>query len=92
MEFKNGEEIWFIKQYVPRLPYRPFFTYKVHKGILKSVIPNVRIISRDKTVLYTETHYVIKGLPDHIYTEVYATKEEAKLEFKKRKLKEYYKC
>ena len=94
MEFNAGDEIWFINRYYPRWPYRPFNTFKVRKGVLKSVVPNVQFwsdCSRTK-LIGTETHYIIKGLPDYIFTKVYATEAEAKAEFKRLKLKEYYKC
>ena len=94
MEFKAGDEIWFIKHYYPRWPYRPFDTFKVRKGILKSVTTDVKVwadCSRKK-LLRTETHYVIKGLPDSIFVKVYTTEAEAKEAFKQLNLKEYYKC
>lgn len=94
MEFKAGDEIWFIKHYYPRWPYRPFDTFKVRKGILKSVTTDVNVwkdFSR-KELLRTETHYVIKGLPDSIFAKVYTTEAEANEAFKQLNLKEYYKC
>jgi hypothetical protein len=93
MEFKAGDVVWFIKRYFPKNPYRPFCTFKICKGKLKSVTPDVKVISSDgKTVLYTETHYIIKGLPDWIYVKVYASEADAEEAFKKQNLKKYYKC
>ena len=94
MEFKVDDEVFFIKRYLPRYPYRPFDTFKVCKGILKEVNTNVKVIAADrKTVLYTTTHYIIKGLPNNIYgpSSVFETEVEALQSFKERKLKEYYK-
>ena len=95
-EFKKGDVIWFIKHYFPsnRIPYD---TYKVRKGVLSEVIPNVKVIANDrKTVLRTITHYIIKGLPNHIFENVYKSEVEALEEFKQLKdkynLLEYYKC
>lgn len=91
-KFKKGDEVWFINHYFPSFPRRPFERYKVCKGILKEVIPNVKVIASDrKTILYTETHYIIKGKPDWIYAEIYKTKQDALNIFKQRNLKEYYK-
>jgi hypothetical protein len=84
-EFKKGEIIWFIKHYFPskRIPYD---TYKVRKGVLYEVIPNVKVIANDrKTVLRTITHYIIKGLPNHMFENVYHTETEALEEFKQLK-------
>lgn len=76
-EFKKGDTIWFIKHYFPR-KYRPYDTYKVCKGVLSEVIPNVKVIASDrKTVLRTITHYVIKGLPNNLFENVYYTESEA---------------
>jgi hypothetical protein len=92
MEFKAGDEVWYIKEYLPTWR-RPFRTHKICKGVLKSVTPDVKVISSDgKTVLYTETHYIIKGLPDWIYVKVYASEADAEEAFKKQNLKKYYKC
>lgn len=95
-EFKKGDIIWFIKHYFPskRIPYD---TYKVRKGILSEVIPNVKVIASDrKTVLRTITHYIIKGLPDCLFENVYKSEDEALKVFKELKEKynwlEYYKC
>lgn len=90
IDFNVGDEVWFIKHYFPsnRIPYD---TYKVCKGVLFEVIPNVKIIASDrKTILRTCTHYVIKGLPNHFYENVYHTEAEALEVFKKSKFKEYY--
>lgn len=97
MELKQGDNIWFIKHYYPKWPYRPFETYKVCRGVLKSIIPNVKIIASDrKTIIRTVTHYVIKGMPDCLFENVYITEDEALKEFKRLKEKynwiEYYKC
>lgn len=84
-EFKKGDVIWFIKHYFRnnRIPYD---TYKVRKGVLSEVIPNVNIIASDrKTVLRTCTHYIIKGLPNHMFENVYHTETEALEEFKQLK-------
>ena len=84
-EFKKGDDIWFIKHYFPskRIPYD---TYKVRKGILSEVIPNVKVIASDrKTVLRTITNYIIKGLPNHIFENVYKSEDEALEEFKQLK-------
>lgn len=84
-EFKKGDSIWFIKHYFPR-KYRPYDTYKVCKGVLSEVTPNVKVISNDrKTVLRTITHYIIKGLPNHIFENVYKSEIEALEEFKQLK-------
>ena len=95
-EFKKGDIVWFIKHYFPskRIPYD---TYKVCKGKLVEVTPNVKVIANDrKTVLRTITHYIIKGLPNHIFENVYKSEVEALEEFKQLKdkynLLEYYKC
>lgn len=93
MEFNAGDEVFFIKRYWPSWPYRPFDTFKVCKGILKEVNTDVKVIASDrKTVLYTTTHYIIKGLPNNIYGPllVFKTEAEALEVFKQRKLKEYY--
>ncbi len=95
MEFKKGDTIWFIKHYYP-IKYRPFDTYKVCKGELIEVTPNVKVIARDKkTVLRTITHYVIKGLPNNLFENVYGSEVEALEAFKQLKdkynLLEYYK-
>ena len=91
MEFKAGDEVWYIKVYVPKWN-RPFYTHKICKGVLKSVTPNVKYLASDrKTILFIETHYIIKGQPNAIYTRAFATKEEAKLYFKQKNFKEYYK-
>lgn len=95
-EFKKGDIIWFIKHYFPskRIPYD---TYKVRKGVLSEVRPNVKVIASDrKTIIRTVTHYVIKGLPDSLFENVYITEDEALNAFKELKEKynwlEYYKC
>lgn len=95
-EFKKGDIIWFINHYFPskRIPYD---TYKVRKGVLSEVIPNVKVIASDrKTVLRTITHYIIKGLPDCLFENVYKSEDEALEVFKELKEKynwlEYYKC
>ena len=93
MEFNVGDEVFFIKRYWPRWPYRPFDTFKVCKGILKEVNTDVKVIASDrKTVLYTTTHYIIKGLPNNIYgpLSIFKTESEALQSFKEQKLKEYY--
>ena len=94
-EFKKGDIVWFIKHYFPskRIPYD---TYKVRKGKLVEVTPNVKVIANDrKTVLRTITHYIIKGLPNNIFENVYKSEIEALEEFKQLKdkynLLEYYK-
>lgn len=47
---------------------------------------NVNIIASDrKTVLRTCTHYIIKGLPNHMFENVYHTETEALEEFKQLK-------
>ena len=95
-EFKKGDIVWFIKHYFPskRIPYD---TYKVRKGKLVEVTPNVKVIANDrKTVLRTITHYIIKGLPNNIFENVYKSEDEALEEFNQLKVKynllEYYKC
>lgn len=90
INFNVGDEVWFIKHYFPsnRIPYD---TYKVRKGVLSEVIPNVKTIASDrKTILQTCTHYVIKGLPNHFFENVYHTEAEALEVFKQSNLKEYY--
>lgn len=84
-EFKKGDVIWFIKHCF-RSSRIPYDTYKVCKGVLSEVIPNVKIVASDrKTVLRTCTHYIIKGLPNHIFENVYHTETEALKEFKQLK-------
>ena len=84
-EFKKGDVIWFIKHCF-RSSRIPYDTYKVHKGVLSEVIPNVKIVASDrKTVLRTCTHYIIKGLPNHMFENVYHTETEALEEFKQLK-------
>ena len=81
-EFKKGDVIWFIKYYF-RSSRIPHVTYKVRKGVLSEIIPNVKIIASDrKTVLRTCTNYIIKGLPNHMFENVYHTESEALEEFK----------
>ena len=46
-EFKKGDVIWFIKYYF-RSNRIPYVTYKVRKGVLSEVIPNVKIIASDR--------------------------------------------
>ena len=90
IDFNTGDEVWFIKHYFPsnRIPYD---TYKVRKGVLSEVIPNVKVIASDrKTVLRTIVHYVIKGLPNNLFENVYHTEAEAIEVFKQSNLKEYY--
>ena len=90
IDFNAGDEVWFIKHYFPsnRIPYD---TYKVRKGVLSEVIPNVKVIANDrKTVLRTIVHYVIKGLPNNLFENVYHTEAEALEVFKQSNLKEYY--
>lgn len=92
IDFNPGDEVWFIKHYFPS-NRRPYSTYKVRKGVLSEVIPNVKVIANDrKTVLRTIVHYVIKGLPNSLFENVYHTEAEALEVFKQRNLKEYYKC
>ena len=92
MGFNAGDEVWFIKHYYPS-NRRPYDTYKVRKGVLFEVIPNVKVVASDrKTVLRTIIHYVIKGLPDNLFENVYHTEAEALQSFKEQNLKEYYKC
>lgn len=90
IDFTVGNEVWFIKHYCPsnRIPYD---TYKVRKGILYEIIPNVKVIVNDKkTILQTSTNYIIKGLPNDLFENVYHTEAEALEVFKQSNLKEYY--
>ena len=50
MNFNIGDKVWFIKHYFPKYPNRPFDTYKICKGVLKDIIPNVKIIISDLTI------------------------------------------
>lgn len=94
MNFNIGDKVWFIKHYFPKYPNRPFDTYKICKGVLKDIIPNVKIISYCGTVTDIITHYVIKGLPNCIFENVYSTEFEALEVFNQLKkeynIKEYY--
>lgn len=90
IDFNVGDEVWFINHYFPN-NRRPYITYKVRKGVLSKVIPNVKTIASDrKTILRTCTHYVIKGLPNCFFENVYHTEAEALEVFKKSNFKEYY--
>ena len=90
IDFTVGDDVWFIKHYFPsnRIPYD---TYKVRKGVLSKVIPNVKVIASDrKTVLRIITNYVIKGLPNSLFENVYSTEAEALEVFRRSNFKEYY--
>ena len=88
MEFKAGDEIWFIKKYWS-IPGRiPYCRWAVRKGILKSV-NDVKVFDSDrKTLLCIERQYKIKGLSETYY-KVYATEEEANIVFENSNLRPY---
>lgn len=92
MKYKKGDTIWFIKSYYPKFPKKPFMTYKIHKGVIKKVISNAKIIGSDGELLYSKTVYKLKGFPNCEYSEssIFATEEDAKLYFKEKKLKEHF--